>query len=348
MIVERSQEQRLALRRVAITSTYMADGKKYIRSTDHSRNDNVQSAVLVEKIYYVGGTPLKRITGFDPRMQYTYLSASPEQKEVHCPNCGYPGSSREMADGCPACGAAFNVEYSDKELGAKYHYDQVVSGKGYKIRTLLIDVFVSFFLSFFVFRFTGRTFNIYDIGKVIIGTTILTLALYFVFFQLDAYLVSGAARREAEKRNQKQRAFWEMAGQRGIGKKVFFNNLLYELRNLYYGGEPSFADVIDFDVVDFLDFELQDGSSGNGEIRVRVHLLIREIRLDGGQITEKKENRTFVLERKQAPVRILAPGMNVIKCQNCGASVDVTASFCTYCGTAMQRYQEWSLVKRQG
>ena len=357
MIVERSQEKRLGQYKAAITSCYMSDGKKYLRSTDHSRNDNVSSAVLVEKIYYVNGRPVKKITGFDPRMQYTYLAASPEQKEVHCPNCGYVGSGKEMAEGCPACGATFNVEYSDKELGAKYHFDQIVNGKGYKVKTLLVDMLVSFFLSFFVLRFTGRTFNIYDIGKVIIGTAVLTLILYFFFYQVDAYIVSGAARREAEKKNREQKRFWEAAAGQGIEKKVFFNNLMYELRNHYYGREPSLADVIDFDVVDFLDFDMLQSPAAGGEhssssepqpaaggLRVRVQMLLREIRLRDGQITEKTGLRTVVLERKPGPVRILQPGMNLIKCRNCGASVDATAPFCSYCGTPMLRYQEWSMV----
>ncbi|MCR4653409.1 MAG: zinc-ribbon domain-containing protein [Eubacterium sp.] len=379
MIVERSQEKRLGQYKAAITSCYMSDGKKYLRSTDHSRNDNVSSAVLVEKIYYVNGRPVKKITGFDPRMQYTYLAASPEQKEVHCPNCGYVGNGKEMAEGCPACGATFNVEYSDKELGAKYHFDQIVNGKGYKVKTLLVDMLVSFFLSFFVLRFTGRTFNIYDIGKVIIGTAVLTLILYFFFYQVDAYIVSGAARREAEKKNREQKRFWEAAAGQGIEKKVFFNNLMYELRNHYYGGEPSLTDVIDFDVVDFLDFDMLQSPAAGGEhrvlsrsqssggkfpvqpggadsrglsasqtaaggLRVRVQMLLREIRLRDGQITEKTGLRTVVLERKPGPVRILLPGMNLIKCRNCGASVDATAPFCSYCGTPMLRYQEWSMV----
>jgi hypothetical protein len=114
------------------------------------------------------------------------------------------------------------------------------------------------------------------------------------------------------------------------------------------GREPSLADVIDFDVVDFLDFDISRGLSASqtaaGGLRVRVQMLLREIRLRDGQITEKTGLHTVVLERKPGPVRILQPGMNLIKCRNCGASVDATAPFCSYCGTPMPRYQEWSMV----
>jgi rubrerythrin len=330
----------------------MSEGKKYLRSTDHKHRDNVRHAVLVEKIYYVNDHPVRRITGFDPRMQYTYLSAGTEEKEVHCPNCGYVGSGAEMADGCPACGTAYNVEYSDKELGAKYHYDQVVNGKGYKIRTMLVDVVISFFLSFFLFRFTGRTFNIYDIGKVVIGTAVLSLALYYVFYQTDAYIVSAPARREAEKRNRAQKRFWETAEQMGISKKDFFNNVLYELREYYYGDHPAAGDVLDFDVVDFLNLDFVDSGmpekkAEDGKLRVRVSMLIREISFNGGRIQEKSEKRDFVFEKSRGEVRILQPGRNIIKCPNCGASADVSQTACSYCGAPMKRYQPWRMILPQ-
>ena len=37
-------------------------------------------------------------------------------------------------------------------------------------------------------------------------------------------------------------------------------------------------------------------------------------------------------------------GENIIKCHNCGASIDVTKSICDYCGTRVNSYQEWYMI----
>ena len=41
----------------------------------------------------------------------------------------------------------------------------------------------------------------------------------------------------------------------------------------------------------------------------------------------------------------LNDGVNIIKCHNCGASIDATAGKCNYCDSEIPYLQEWILIK---
>ena len=46
-----------------------------------------------------------------------------EEAQHTCENCGFTGKVKEFVNGCPCCDAASNIDYADKELGSKHHYD---------------------------------------------------------------------------------------------------------------------------------------------------------------------------------------------------------------------------------
>ena len=46
-----------------------------------------------------------------------------------------------------------------------------------------------------------------------------------------------------------------------------------------------------------------------------------------------KKNNNETLELKD--------GVNIIKCHNCGASIDATCGVCKYCHTSIKPLQEW-------
>jgi NMD protein affecting ribosome stability and mRNA decay len=41
----------------------------------------------------------------------------------------------------------------------------------------------------------------------------------------------------------------------------------------------------------------------------------------------------------------LKDGVNVIKCHNCGATIDATEKMCSYCHTEIKYLQDWILQK---
>ena len=109
---------------------------------------------------------------------YTYVSGMDEEAQHTCENCGFTGKVKEFVNGCPCCDAASNIDYADKELGSKHHYDLVLQSPVYRIVTGVIDYIISFLLCSLWIINTSRTFNGYDVGKIFIYSTILAMILY--------------------------------------------------------------------------------------------------------------------------------------------------------------------------
>ena len=159
MIVEKIHNKRLKEQGISICSKYKSNDTILERNTDKTkRNDNIQNGICLEKDYY--------------KIKYTYMSTNNGENNITCPNCGNTSKENEIEDGCPYCGTNYNIEYSDKSLGTKYHYDRVLQGSNYKMITLVIDIIISAILVITYILKTCRTFNIYDISKIIIGTII--------------------------------------------------------------------------------------------------------------------------------------------------------------------------------
>lgn len=48
----------------------------------------------------------------------------------------------------------FELEYTNKDLGSKYHYDRVLKSNTYRIVTAIIDLIISFLLSYVFIKTT--------------------------------------------------------------------------------------------------------------------------------------------------------------------------------------------------
>ena len=223
-ISETLQMRRLTESGVNIKTTYIVDGTLRYRSTDGTCQDDVYSGIRCRKEYFRQGKLLHTEKIFDSRMEYTYVSGMDEEAQHTCENCGFTGKVKEFVNGCPCCDAASNIDYADKELGSKHHYDLVLQSPVYRIVTGVVDYIVSFLLCSLWIINTSRTFNGYDVGKIFIYSTILAMILYYFFYLCDAYAVLGPVRRYKEKQNRRQQEFWTGTG---IDKKRFYNNLNY-------------------------------------------------------------------------------------------------------------------------
>ena len=125
-ISETLQMRRLTESGVNIKTTYIVDGTLRYRSTDANLQDDVHSGIRCRKEYFRQGKLLHTEKIFDSRMEYTYVSGMDEEAQHTCENCGFTGKVKEFVNGCPCCDAASNIDYADKELGSKHHYDLVL------------------------------------------------------------------------------------------------------------------------------------------------------------------------------------------------------------------------------
>ncbi len=316
---------------INIKTKYIVGNKIYERNTDNSVNDDITSGIRLEKDYYIGNNLVHKEKEFDSRIEYTFISKDMENKDYKCPNCGMNSKLKDFIDGCPYCKTYYNIDYSDKDLGSKYHYDRVLRSNTYRIITGIIDLIISLILSYIFIKFTSRTFNEIDIIKIFVYGIILSVILYYFFYAVDAYIVLGPIKRYKDRQNQKQIDFWNKVK---LDKKVFFNNFNYEVRKYYY----SKNNVIDFDVLDYLEF---DNYKKNDIDYIKVNALVRIVYYDNGKISSKVTKEEYVFKKNKNEKFELKDGVNLIKCHNCGASIDVTKGKCSYCNSEIKYLQEW-------
>lgn len=329
-ISETFHQHRLAENGVNIRTAYIVDGNLRYRTTDGITQEDVKQGIRCRKEYFRQGKLLHTEKIFDSRIEYTYVSGTDGEAEHTCENCGFTGKIKEFVNGCPYCGAASNLDYAEKELGSKYHYDLVLQNPIYRLVTGVVDYGFSLLICFLWILNTSRTFNGYDVGKIFLYGMILAMILYYFFYLWDAYAVLEPIRRYKERQNRRQREFWSRTG---IDKKRFYNNLNYEAGRRYY----SRPDVIDYDVIDYTDLQEHEE---NGRLWVRVELQVRLVYLRNGRISSEYQKDTMTLCRNDRVMK-LNSGIQVIKCPQCNANIDVTKGKCEYCGTKIDSVQEW-------
>lgn len=336
MIVDEAQKHRLKEYGINIKTKYKADDKILERNTDCSRNDNIKQGIILEKDYY-SKTLLKKEKDFDSRILYTYEFN--ESKNIKCNNCGAISDINTIDDHCPYCNSSFNIEYNSKELGSKHYYDLIIKDKTYIIKTYIMDFVISLIISSIYIISTSRTFYFFDILKIVVATVLISLLLFYVFYYLDALILLPSLKRKKELQNQNQKDFFNELSKKNLDKITFYNNLLYELRELYYS--DKYKNIIDFDIIDYNSFKLIEK---NNNIYVDVSVDIRIIEYKNQKIVSKRTDKKYrMLWARQND--FLSPGENQIKCHNCSSSIDVREQKCKYCGTKINYYQQWYLDK---
>jgi len=306
------------------------------RNSDGSKIDDINKGIVCGKEYYVNNTLKHKERQFDSRIEYTYVAHDELEKDHKCPNCGMEGKVKDFLDGCPYCGSHYNIEYTDKDLGSKYHYDRVLRNTTYRIVVGVIDLIISTIICFIWIKNTSRTFNVVDVSKVFIYGLILAMILYYFFYLLDAYVILGPIKRYKDRQNKKQMEFWEKTG---LDKKEFYNNLNYEIGKYYYNKD----NVVDYDIMDYLDF-----TSFNHDdcYYIKVVVDVRVVTYEHGKIVSKYVDEDFTMYQNKNDTIELKAGGNMIVCPNCGATIDVNSSKCEYCETPIKYLQKWILDKK--
>ena len=315
---------------INIKTKYIVGNKILERNSDNSYNDEIIKGIRCEKLYYKNNILLHNEKTFDSRIEYTYLFG--KEKESHkCNNCGYEGKLEEYSSGCPYCRTYYNIDYIDKDLGSKYYYDRVIKSNTYRIITGIIDLIISLFLAYIFIKTTSRTFNNIDIYKIFIYGFILSAVLYYFFYLIDAYIILTPIKLYKDNQNNKQRLFWQKAS---FDKKTFFNNLNYEIRKKYYNEE----NIIDYDILDYISYE--DYIKDNN-LYIKVCADVRIVYYKNNKIYSKVKKEEYILKKYNKEILKLNEGVTLIKCFNCGASIDATKGHCDYCRTDINYIQEW-------
>lgn len=335
LISENYQINKLKKYNINIKTKYIVDNNTYEKNTDNSYNDDIKSGIRYEKEYYLDNKLIHKENKFDSRIEYTFISKDMENKDYTCPNCGINSKLKNFVDGCPYCNTYYNIDYINKDLGSKYHYDRVLSSNKYRIITGIFDLIISIILSYLYIKNTSRTFNNYDIYKIFIYGVILSLILYYLFYVIDAYILLMPIKLYKDYKNKLEMKFWN---ENDISKKTFFNNINYELRKYYYLKD----NIIDFDILDFTDYKRY--KVNNNEF-IKVTATIRLVYFKNNKIKSKYIKNKYILRHVSEDTLVLKPGENIITCPNCGASIDANLGKCSYCDTKIKSLQAWVLEK---
>lgn len=334
LVSDSFHKKKLKEYRINIKTKYFVGNKIFERNTDNSINDDIISGIRCEKDYYIGTNLVHKEKEFDSRIEYTFISKEMENQEYTCPNCGMHSRLKDFIDGCPYCRTYYNIDYTDKDLGSKYHYDRILRNNSYRIITAIVDLIISLIISYLFIINTSRTFNNIDVIKIFIYGIILCMILYYFFYMLDVYIVLEPIKRYKDRQNKKQIEFWNKTK---IDKKSFFNNFNYEVRKYYYSKE----DIIDFDVLDYIEF--------NELIKENIQYIkvcaeVRLVYYNNGKIKSKYTKEEFLFMKNYSGKLELNNGVNMIKCHNCGSNIDATKGYCSYCHAEIKYLQDWILV----
>lgn len=336
LISETYQKEKLKRYGINIRTKYIVGNKILERNTNDSVNDNIERGIRCQKEYYIDNKLAHKEKLFDSRIEYTYIMDNNINEEYECPNCGMKSPLKDFIDGCPYCKTYYNMDYSEKDLGSKYHYDRVLKSNIYRVITLIIDIIISIIISFIFIKLTSRTFNNYDIIKIFIYGIILSLILYYFFYIADAYIILSPIKKFKDKENKKQIEFWKRTK---INKKTFFNNLNYEIRKKYYSKE----NIIDYDILDYTNFKDYEV---NGVLYVDVTADLRIVTYENKKLKSKIITQTYTMKQNKNTLLNLGTKENIIRCANCGASIDVTKGKCEYCHSEIKYLQEWILEEK--
>lgn len=336
LISDNYQIKKLNKYKINIKTKYIVGNDLLERNTDNTKNDDIKNGIRCKKEYYLNNNLTHTEDLFDSRIEYTFISKDVENKDYTCPNCGMHSKLKDFIDGCPYCQTYYNIDYTNKDLGSKYHYDQVLRSNTYRVITGIVDIIISLILSYIFIKTTSRTFNGFDISKIFIYGLILSLILYYFFYIIDAYIVLTPIKNYKDKENKKQEEFWESTK---IDKKKFYNNLNYELRKYYYSKD----NIIDYDIIDYLSF---NNFTKNNQEYIKITAEVRVVYYKNNKITSRIIKDTYLLKHHTDNIQSLKEGENIIKCHNCGASIDITQEECSYCHTKTKYLQEWTLITK--
>lgn len=327
---------------INIKTKFQDENRVSERNTDNSYNDDIKSGIILNKTYFKDDKPIHMEKIFNPSLLYTFMINSELEEERTCLNCGMNGKGKEFINGCPYCHSIYTIDFVDKNVAGKANYNYVMKDNKYKIKTFIIDFIFCLIIFSIYFIYTKSIFSIFDTLELLGLSLIGSLVLFYAFYADDSYLITKRVIKVKEKQNQKQKIFWNNIEKYNISKKKFFNNLNSELNEYFYNDLiPKNKNVIDFDIIDYEDYDYFIDK--NNKINIKVKLELRVVEVKNDSIKSSTKEMSFVLVQNEIVEK--EKGIYLVKCYGCGASIDIMKNECEYCGSKINYLQSW-YIKR--
>jgi ribosomal protein L24E len=83
-----------------------------------------------------------------------------------------------------------------------------------------------------------------------------------------------------------------------------------------------------------LDYRGQNLTRQDGKVYVSTDVSIRLVSEDKDMVWSDETVKRIRMKKSEQPGLVQKAGLNIVKCPFCGASIDLQAKRCSYCGTA--------------
>ncbi len=315
-----------------IVTDFHDGGSLKVRSTDHERMDDVQAGVILAKRYRIGGKIRHQETEFNPGMIYSYVFPKLQDGSVRCANCGGTGANALFSNGCPYCGAYYNMDYQTEIPGAREHSDHVTKERRAPIGLYLLIAAGAIALGILLSVMTSRTRTVFDYGKGVLLGGIAGGVICFLIglARRKTDLSAEELRKKSDEENVLQR-FRKDLTENGLSPGTFISCLNLGLRDYYFGSDTDDArNVIDFDILDYSGQKLE---KRDGKAFVSTDIRIRLVYADEDRVWSEESEKQVLMRKSENPGPERKGGLNITSCPYCGASIDLYRKRCSYCGT---------------
>lgn len=336
-VLDKLHKKRLKEKNIVIEDMFSRHGEILVRSTDGQRNDNVVNCPRIEKRYFHNNKFIYAEKNFDKNTNYTFFFGH-DSDSLSCPNCGYEGKVKDFNKGCPFCKTNFNINYTAYTQGSM-SISQILKQKEIKILCAI------FTLLFWAISVTTSIFDItFTLFQII--WPIITLPFAFIFgYLLSSLCIIPLIIYRLIKLHSYNKV-WDKLHRLNINASAtnLINNLVTELLDYYYDEEkaPKCKDLIDFDIIKYNNFHCYQNSQDK-QVYMIVDYTIRKIYFYNNKIHKTISKNKIKLKHNNDISIILKNGYKVMQCENCGASVEITADECEYCRTPIKFKNEWTI-----
>lgn len=328
-------KKRLKEKGIVINEVYENEQFRYLRSSDGEEAHSIYKASKVEKSYYHNNKLLYKDTDFNPEVKYTYVINNKDSK-ISCSQCGNVGKVSDFYDGCPYCGAHFNIDYASKKKSGEYKAKEILEMEPLKrIYKILV-----FGCTLFYFTQMIRT----DDGYAAILFTLIMLPIFmFMIYFLGVIIASPYLMYKLFNYKDLANDIIYIRKKKMDNHKII-SDLHFELLKYYYDFKvsPENKDLIDFEIIDYIKYKIKYVGKEN---HIIIKFKVRKYFFKDNEFIKKeviemvtlKQNYNYVYDND---------GMEYIECKNCGASIDLSKQKCEYCNTSVTSNNFWVLVNK--
>lgn len=323
-VVEKLHLKRLKDKGIVIEDIYKQGNAIAIRTSDGKEADPVYKGPKIEKNYYVKDKLLYRETEFDHSIEYSFNSN--KEKEEECSECGYKATSSNFFDGCPYCGSQFNIEYSSTKKSTSGKVKAIITKKntGKLIFVFLIISIIAGIIS----TIMNDSISVgYDVAFIVFQCLIYITAVYFPIYLIIKIMTTKDFPNSSIKIYGKE-----------ISNIHLLKDMQSELKIYYYNDNPQYLDLIDYDILEYVDYQLHCNSPSS--VRISFIIKVREYYFKDNEINTRTITKNLTMLRN---VNYVENHDKMRKCPSCGAAIEGVKENCDYCHNKLPSNKLWLL-----